>query len=289
MKYPFVRRLFLLPVLLLLSCAEKDSPPETPLRFGVVGSECSDLTGSDTSFQVFIETLDLWARTFVGEHMNDSADYFCFSIPADSLGKYLSDPPGCGGGCYAGVKAYFGLEDSISSLSEVADYLCMILVPYTADGTDTVFPSGYGPFIKVDTGSERFFIDSTEAQEYIDNWGAHFEGIEKEIAVPTYAYVLPMSTLQGEINKAGKPGFDGEVYLVLGYHTISPQDTLYCFENSKGHRDYPYMYGYAVHALILSARRTAPAGTPGTFEHSSDFLRPCPRFCGDPKFTLTFP
>ena len=286
MNFSFVSLASLIFALLFFACSEKESshPPLMPPV--VAGSACPDLSGTDTSFGVFTQTLDIWAQTFADQHAIPAPDLFYFSIRADTLQKYLMNTPGCGGNCYDGIKAYLGLATSIDTISEVKDALCLILVPYKDNGNDTVFFSSYGPYIKVDSSMERDFIDSNTAQQYIRYWGEHFNSTEEIIAVPTYSFVIPRTTLMSEISKAQNCSagcYDGNVYFVFGYHTISPKDSLYCFQNCKGHQAYPDLYGFAVHALILSVRKD------GIFEHSSDFLRPCPRFCGTTAFWLNFP
>ncbi|MGE3799804.1 MAG: hypothetical protein AB7H80_02170 [Candidatus Kapaibacterium sp.] len=276
----------LLSICLLLSCERPKSVlPEIPLA----NLSCSDLAGSDISYDIFTETMALWGQTFVNYYNVPvgSSQAFAFSLPADTLCTYLGGLSGCGTKSYDGVKAYLGLVSAIDMISDMPENLCLILVPYNHEilegektTVDTVFPNAFGPCVEI-KGTTRRYITTDTAQKYIDNWREHYTPLEEDIVVPIYSFVIADSTMRNKVTEAKISQFDSTVYFIFGFHTLSVHDSLYCFEQTKAHQLYPSQVGYAVHALILSARRSD-----GSYAHSSDFLRPCPRFCGTALFSL---
>ena len=128
-------------------------------------------------------------------------------------------------------------------------------------------------------------VPSGMAQQHVANWTNHFQSdsVEPLYMVPVYAYSFPDTTLKLEIQHAHESGFDDSVYIVCGCHSISPGDSNYCFEASRGYQMNPDLYGYMVPDLILATRKT---NVDKEFRHSSDFMRPCPRFCGTSMFSL---
>ena len=259
-------------MMMFIACSEKKPDIRTTPPLG----PCSDLLATTVSFGIFNETIDIWAQTFNKQYQVADTAAFSFSIPADSLITYLSGPGNCGGNCYDGIKAYLALDNPITHTSQIQNELCLVLVPYIGV-TDTEFPSAFGPFVMVQKDTISF-IDSVTAQDRIDNWRGHYD-LEDSIVVRMSAFIVPDSTLHKTIGLASEPHNEDDVYLIFGSHTISPQDTTYCVETTPAYQSCTSCYGYEVLALILSNRNMN-----GTLEHSEDFLRPCPRYCGVSKF-----
>ena len=256
-----------------VSCSEKesDAPPIPP------AGPCSDLLASTVSYGIFHETINIWAQTFNRQYQVADTAAYSFSLPADSLTTYLSGTGNCESNCYDGIKAYLGLDNPITTTTQMQDELCLILVPYV-DNMDAEFPGHFGPYILVQKDTISY-IDSTTAQNRIDNWQDHYM-LEDSIVVRLRAFVIPDSTLWKTIGLASaSQSLENDVYLIFGSHTISPQDTAYCVETTPAYHSCTSCYGYEVLALILSNKNAN-----GDLEHSEDFLRPCPRYCGDSKF-----
>ncbi len=274
------RTYVLLLILGLASCHSKDSVKSWPIG-------CTDLMGEGISYHLFPETGDLWGENFVKEYKVDSGKFY-LSLPANQFST-------CMAGDYGGVKAYLALDSAVDSPQQIHRHLCLILVPYvdtvhtvTNDSTiiDVAFTGDCGPFLQVGPGNAISPVDSSTAAGYIEHWSNHYvdSNLIDSIIVPINAFVIPSFTIQEAITYAQAAGADHRVYMIFGYHTISPDDIAHCLENAPArlHPANINTYGYGVLALILSTRKGE------TFAHSSDFLRPCPRFCGDSKFHHIF-
>lgn len=246
-----------------------------------------------TSRKVFEQTLYMWEEAFhqLYEFQPDSIalPIFPLVVPADSLNQYLNPQPVCPDSCYSGFKAYLAQVGPASTKLEVAENLCLILVPYTyvhGDMTDTVFPNSNGPFIKIhraDSITEITYINKGAAQNMIDAWSAQYSTVADSIMVPITSFVIPITTLQHQIQQAQAQGYDGNVYLTFGCHSIPPNNTEYCIRNAQAYQNNTDVYGYLALNLMLSTRKPT-----GSLEHSEDFLRPCPRYCGNAMFTANF-
>ncbi len=246
-----------------------------------------------TSLKVFEQTLYIWEEAFheLYEFEPDSASApnFPLVVSADSLSQYLNPQSICPDSCYSGFKAYLALVGPVTNKIEIAEKLCLILVPYTyVDGnmTDTVFPNSNGPFIKIhqtDSITEISYINKAAAQNMVTAWSAQYSTVADSIMVPITSFVIPITTIQHQIQQAQAQGYDGNVYLTFGCHSIPPDNTEYCIRNAQAYASNSDVYGYLALNLMLSAKTHA-----GPLEHSEDFLRPCPRYCGNAMFTANF-
>lgn len=269
-------------ILLLLSSCSHDKPAESPFISGA----CSDLEISSVSYTVFPQTLELWFRSFRSLYDAHDPGYPALCIPGELLNTYRTGGGICGGEpCYDGFKAYLGLDTIISNIGQLEEHLQLIITPYVGNN-DITFPPEIGPFLLINrNGSQP--VQYEEAQQSINNWWYHYDSIitvpnireMDSIMVHIYSFVIPDSTLHKTIINAGSIPND-TVFMLFGAHSVSPMDTSYCVENSPAYNTCPDCYGYFALALILSTNLD------GHFERSSDFLRPCPRYCGKSMFTL---
>ena len=274
------------------SCTEKTSLPSETLRT----SACADLSGEAITYGIFYPTLQLWGESFLRMYKVGSQDsLFSFVIPYEDLDSAMNVVPGCQDSCYQGLRVYLGLDSAVSSISEIQNHLCLLVVPYRETGGvsyDTIFSGPLKPVIKIGRGSGSVGtpvgISKGQAQAYIDHWQNHYE-IDEDFMVPISSFMLPASIIYDYLDTmANDPNINNGLYLTLGYHTLEPTDTIHCVENAKAQQDSSLanVYGYGTLTLMLSLVSNFYSFDESL--RSDDFVRPCPRFCGVSLFNLKF-
>ena len=276
--------------LLFFTCTDKaDHIPPTDTQTDLSVTCYNYYRDTATSQKVFEQTLYMWEEAFNELYAINPGSNFPLVVPADSLIMYLNPQSVCPNNCYNGFKAYLAQDAIPSTKPEVAENLCLILAPYTyvnGDMTDTVFPNAYGPFIRINpttSGTEITYIDKDSAQNMINAWSAQYNSIADSIMVPISSFVIPKKTIEELTVEATDTAHDGQVYFTFGCHSIPPNSTEYCINNAKAYPNNTNVYGYVALNLMLSTKQP---GKP--LEHSEDFLRPCPRYCGNAMFSATF-
>ena len=271
----------------ILHSSVSDAAPAT------AEDSCSNiLQGTPMSLRLFEETLLLWEETFSALHDSPQIDS-CY-ISASSLSTWLQESELiCGDDCYKGFKAYLALPEPATTKKEAAENLCLILVPYTfvnGNMTDTLFPSPPSAsnhhcilITPTDSTPSITHVDQGTAQSMIATWSTHYSTVADSLMVPVTSFVIPKETLSNEIEHAISSGYDGNVYFTFGYHTVPQANTEYCIQNAKAYSHNPDVYGYFALNLMLSTKTPS-----GPYEHSEDFLRPCPRYCGNAMFSATY-
>lgn len=244
------------------------------------------------SISIFPQTQELWTKAFVTRFDRLEPTYRYVSIPANTLELFLNTPldPKNPTGLLVGLKAYLALEGPAATDDETFDKLCLILVPYVQGAGGVMIDSSFafpeGNYVKLRpeaTPGNISYMQHDSAQQLIDFWALHYNAVESENMVRISSFVITRETLERQIDTARTPTNDSIVYFMYGFHTLDPMDSSYCVKYAPGYQRMPGYSGFEVYNLILSS-----VDIHGRVEHSSDFLRPCPRYCGKPKFTSNF-
>lgn len=292
-----------LPVLLsfgFLMCGERTGENVLPAgnagaTIGFPGYSCNNLGVEcpDPGHLLYLLAAEMWEDAFKS-HYDDSSSPspFYFSVSPDTLQSYLpnSDP------CCGGVRIYFGLQNAVDSLSQVPSQLRLILIPFNQEG-DAPFQDSLVIVLTPTAGMSRMPI--ADARTLVDQWATHYSK-EPDFIVPVAAYNFSTTTMSTVITGA-KSG-NGSVCFLLGCHTIGIQDSSYCPPDScrTCGSDVLAPLGIARNFADDSKCLTSPSGQEfgsavvnlvaatklsGGFQRSSDFARPCPRFCGKSVFS----
>lgn len=293
----------LLPVILsfgFLMCGERTGENVLPAgnagaTISFPGYSCDNLGVEcpDPGHLLYLLAAEMWEAAFKSHYdFPSSSSPFYFSVSPDTLQSYLSNSDPCCGG----VRIYFGLQSAVDSLTQVPSQLRLILIPFNQEGD--VAPSDSSVIVLTPTaGMMRLSIAS--ARMLTDQWAEHYR-IEPDFIVPVAAYNFSTTTMGAVITKANSG--NGPVCFLLGCHTIGIQDSSYCppdscrtcgsnvsaplsiarYSQDDSECQAPpsdQKFGSAVVNLVAAAKIS------GEFQRSSDFARPCPRFCGKSVFS----
>ena len=282
--------LIILSLFMISSCTDEKSPQtdeKLPQKEGLQTSLCTDLSGEAISYTIFPSTFELWGNNFLQVYkVTPDTTLFALDMLSVEL-KNCMDSTG-GNSPYDGLKAYIGLDSTVSTIEEIHDHLCLILAPYRMQsGTsyDTVFYGNCGPFKMIGTDTTTS-VSLSVAQTYIDNWQDHYS-YDDSIMVPVSAFMISSSTINNTIQRSMSAGNDHRIHMVFGYYALDPTDSIHCIENAQARQNSSNnnTYGYGAITLMVSSKLN---GNNGTFSHSDNFLRPCPRFCGASLFQLDY-
>lgn len=287
MKPYYLALLSSLCMLAIFSC-QKERPQNSSALPVAPDVSCTNLGVPCGSWGRYIYpgAAEMWEQAFRYHYSYNGSSPFQFALKSDTLRSYLPN----GDDCCTGIRCYFGLQSPATSLFTVPSALCLILVPFNQNG-DTVTAVDSSVIMLIDTVSS-VRIPIAAARQYVQNWQNHYT-LEPNLMVRVYAYNFSAATLRGMVAIADSTpiennGGDGLVRFLLGYHTIDPHDSGYCWipqslpPDSGDYAVVPpmcppkdsLMYGNTVLNLIVAANRA------GQLQRSSDFARPCPRFCG---------
>lgn len=276
----FVYMLCVAALSVFISCTSKTPPKSGPVQ---PNDDCSCYgpEADISSKNVFEMTSALWARNFVWyfTDADSSVTWFAMKIHADTLLRYLNERDTA----YAGMRLYYALDTGPVPKKQTGRHMKLIMVPYVADSadpvpTDTTFDNMSRPYVQLDTSGAIVGLNAGRAEQMISFWAHHYDTLD-QILVPVTSVLAPREVLMEHIDSAYAANRDSFVYFTVATHTIDPENTDYCVTNAAAHVACADCFGYAVFSIIISASKTN-----ATQDHSSDFLRPCPRYCGKPKF-----
>lgn len=274
-------------LLALLSCRREDAHNAARLPSSPdVSCEDRGLPCAELGHYIYPGAGEMWEREF-NHHYSCQQTPFYLSVDPDTLQSYL---PGADS-CCAGIRVYFGLQSPVDTLSEISSALCLILIPFNTNG-DTI--SADSSVLMLTAAGNMARLPVAAARSHVDRWAGHYD-LEPDFMIRVAAYNFSTTTLRRMLHVADSlQSIEGEnggmkVCFLPGFHTIGIHDSGYCWvpqalppDTGSYVSSYPAcqpnentIYGNAAVNLIVAVRSPA-----GEFTRSSDFARPCPRFCG---------
>jgi len=247
-----------------------------------ISNLCPDMTGELTSEPIFENASQMWAHSFSSLYSYTNAatnNEFALGISASDLQALLNAGDSRGNPC-DGIRFYIALSQATTDMSQITNNLRIAMAPFNMIGespVDHAFSGTTGPGALLTSSGLSTGQSIVTCTDEINFWWEHYDD-DAAFLVPTLAYAFPRATIEAEI--ANAIAGDGYVQIIFGCHYINSDTQEYCIKNSRA---YPSnKVGYTVMQLILGVWNT----TTHQYDHSSDFVRPCPKMCGTALFPV---
>ena len=279
-------------LVILSSCSkEREDPKPSPLK----ASQCGDLSGEPVSYELFNGTREIWAWSFSKLYSNQPHIPDSLSISRTDLCAWMGGGSNCDNGGYDGLRLYLALAGPVQTMKGIRDSLCLIVVPYQLNGNQSV-DVDKNMYAKIGPGpgaANPQPLHKDSALVLINNWQNHYCeysngqincSADQANSVPITSFMLPKNLIDEYIDFLTPSGHGpvNSAYLTIGYYTLDPLDEIHCMQNAAGYND--STYGYGIIALMFSQQTIHAPLYPDGPQRSDDFLRPCPRFCGQSAF-----